>query len=176
MDASCASTGSSESLAEPIEMNKQGETSWNNYSDLERDLLLTLRSLLIYSLISFNRLESFLFPPLKFVSWDEIPNYKLAFATVEWGLEHARAMKNVTTPIIQERTNLDCFTFVRLSWLIMKNRLDSRNQLWKLHLSTFATYYLSTIQLHPETFLSRSKRSWVWGTYGISLYLYLSTP
>ena len=33
-------------------MNKQGETSWNNYSDLERDLLLTLSSLLIYSLIN----------------------------------------------------------------------------------------------------------------------------
>ena len=43
---------------------------------------------------------------VKFISWDEIPNYELAFATVEWGLEHARAMKNVTTPIIQERTKL----------------------------------------------------------------------
>lgn len=43
---------------------------------------------------------------VKFVSWDEVQNYELAFATVEWGLEHARAMKNVTTPIIQERTKL----------------------------------------------------------------------
>ena len=43
---------------------------------------------------------------VKFVSWDEIPWEELAFATVEWGLEHARDMKDVATPAVQERTKL----------------------------------------------------------------------
>ena len=43
---------------------------------------------------------------VKFVTWDEIPWDELAFATVEWGLEHAREMKSIATPVIQERTKL----------------------------------------------------------------------
>lgn len=41
---------------------------------------------------------------VKFVPWDEIPWDELAFPTVVWGLEHARAMKDVATPVVQERT------------------------------------------------------------------------
>ena len=43
---------------------------------------------------------------VKFVSWEDIPWDDLAFATVTWGLEHARDMKGVATPVIQERTKL----------------------------------------------------------------------
>lgn len=43
---------------------------------------------------------------VKFVPWDDVQKYDAAFATVEWGLEHAQKMKDVSKPGIQERTKL----------------------------------------------------------------------
>ena len=43
---------------------------------------------------------------VKFVEWDEIPWEELAFTTVEWGLEHAREMREQANPVVQERTKL----------------------------------------------------------------------
>jgi ADP-ribose pyrophosphatase YjhB (NUDIX family) len=55
-------------------------------------------------------LESDVFEPghessdVKFVHWDEIMWDELAFPTVQWGLEHAKAMKDQAKPTVQERT------------------------------------------------------------------------
>lgn len=43
---------------------------------------------------------------VKFVRWDDIMWDELAFPTVQWGLEHARDMKDCSKPSIQERTKL----------------------------------------------------------------------
>ena len=39
---------------------------------------------------------------VKFVHWDDIPWDDLAFTTVQWGLAHAKEMKDTTNPIVQE--------------------------------------------------------------------------
>lgn len=41
-----------------------------------------------------------------FVPWSEIPWNELAFPTVQWGLEHALAMRDEAKPTVQERTKL----------------------------------------------------------------------
>ncbi len=43
---------------------------------------------------------------VKFVDWDDIPWDELAFPTVQWGFEHARAMKDESKPTIQERSKM----------------------------------------------------------------------
>ena len=43
---------------------------------------------------------------VKFFAWDDIPWSEVAFATVEWGLEHARSMKDEMVPTVQERTKI----------------------------------------------------------------------
>eukprot|EP00804_Cyclotella_cryptica_P029296 CCRYP_011703-RA/>CCRYP_011703-RA protein AED:0.49 eAED:0.49 QI:0/0/0/1/1/1/2/0/227 len=41
---------------------------------------------------------------VRFVTWDDIPWDHLAFPTVQWGLEHAKNMKDEIKPTVQERT------------------------------------------------------------------------
>jgi ADP-ribose pyrophosphatase YjhB (NUDIX family) len=43
---------------------------------------------------------------VKFVAWADIPWDDLAFPTVTWGLEYARAVKDEVNPAVQERTKL----------------------------------------------------------------------
>jgi len=42
---------------------------------------------------------------VRFFAWDDIPS-EIAFATVEWGLEHAKSMKDEMVPKVQERTKI----------------------------------------------------------------------
>ncbi len=43
---------------------------------------------------------------VKFVSWDEVWDYDLAFPTVEWALKHADEMRNEAKPAVLERTKV----------------------------------------------------------------------
>ena len=43
---------------------------------------------------------------VRFVAWDDIWEYDLAFPTVEWALKHAEEMKNEDKPTVLERTKL----------------------------------------------------------------------
>ena len=43
---------------------------------------------------------------VKFVSWDEIWDYDLAFPTVEWALKHADEMRSEAKPAVLERTKI----------------------------------------------------------------------
>lgn len=43
---------------------------------------------------------------VRFFAWNDIPWSDIAFATVEWGLEHARSMKDEIVPTVQERTKI----------------------------------------------------------------------
>jgi ADP-ribose pyrophosphatase YjhB (NUDIX family) len=43
---------------------------------------------------------------VRFVCWNDIPWDELAFPTVQWGLEHALAMRDESKPLVQERTKL----------------------------------------------------------------------
>lgn len=43
---------------------------------------------------------------VQFVQWEDIPWNDLAFATVEWGLQYAKDMREVANPAVQERTKL----------------------------------------------------------------------
>ena len=41
---------------------------------------------------------------VKFVSWDNVWEYEMAFPTVEWALKHAEEMRNFDKPTVLERT------------------------------------------------------------------------
>lgn len=43
---------------------------------------------------------------VRFFAWEDIPWEELAFATVHWGLEHARDVQGQANPPVQERTKL----------------------------------------------------------------------